>query len=289
MLLVVATGWALPTRAKSATTDSACEDVSKRGHHDKAIADARRGIERATTPAERARANLELGQAQLDLGIELSYPLRRPGAKHPPCRSNPAATTGSLRQAAEAFRLAAEDDGAVRQEALLGLADALVRLGTPAKAAGPRDDYLEAAAALQKYSAGGGDVPLADDLRCWLDFALGSSKDGSHAPEDRLHFTDEDGLQPAVKVSGGGANYTDSARRAGVTGMVVVLGIIDEEGRIACARPVSKLAHGLDRAAADSIRTWRYRPATLGGKPVAVASYFFVNFTMSPTASLSGR
>jgi protein TonB len=37
---------------------------------------------------------------------------------------------------------------------------------------------------------------------------------------------------------------------------------------------------GLDQAAAEAIKSWKFKPATLNGKPVAVYYNLTVNFTL---------
>jgi TonB family protein len=73
--------------------------------------------------------------------------------------------------------------------------------------------------------------------------------------------------------------YPDALQATCAEGMVVVESIIDEEGKIRHARmkespggPVMSLA------ALESLRNWRFRPATLEGKPVKVYYTLTVNF-----------
>jgi len=72
--------------------------------------------------------------------------------------------------------------------------------------------------------------------------------------------------------------YTELARRARVTGTVIVEAIIDEHGDVKDARVLKGLPMGLDQAALDAIRTWKFKPATREGQPVAVYYVLTTNF-----------
>lgn len=74
--------------------------------------------------------------------------------------------------------------------------------------------------------------------------------------------------------------YTEMARRAGVQGAVMVEAIIDEQGRVTNTRVLRALPMGLDRSAVEAVEQWRFRPATLDGKPVKVYFSLTVNFTI---------
>jgi TonB family protein len=82
--------------------------------------------------------------------------------------------------------------------------------------------------------------------------------------------------------------YTELARRARVTGIVVVEAIIDEHGDITNARVLKGLPMGLDQAAVDAIKEWTFKPATLGGKPVPVYYVLTVNFQVDGAPFGSG-
>lgn len=75
-------------------------------------------------------------------------------------------------------------------------------------------------------------------------------------------------------------DYTRAALRAGVEGQVVVLLTIDEAGRVVDAKLVSGLGYGLDEVALEAVRKWRYRPATLDGKPIRTTQREKVRFVL---------
>lgn len=74
--------------------------------------------------------------------------------------------------------------------------------------------------------------------------------------------------------------YPELARRARVEGMVVIRAVIDERGNVTDVQLLRGQPMGLDQAAMDAVRTWRFRPATLHGKPVKVYFNLTVNFTL---------
>lgn len=75
--------------------------------------------------------------------------------------------------------------------------------------------------------------------------------------------------------------YTEIARRARRQGVVVLKAVIDREGRVVDAKILKPLGFGLDEAALEAAGQWRFTPATLHGKPVAVYMNLTVTFSMS--------
>ena len=64
--------------------------------------------------------------------------------------------------------------------------------------------------------------------------------------------------------------YPEMARRARVQGVVIVETIVDRHGDVRSARVLEGLPMGLDDAALDAVRQWRFTPATMDGRPVEV-------------------
>ena len=95
-------------------------------------------------------------------------------------------------------------------------------------------------------------------------------------PEQEVLRTGGEVTVPLV-VSRVQPTYTDEARRAGTQGVVIVEAVVDEHGDVSQVRVLKGLPDGLDTAAADAVKQWKFRPATLHGKPVAV--YFTVTIT----------
>ncbi|HEV7507077.1 MAG TPA: TonB family protein [Thermoanaerobaculia bacterium] len=72
--------------------------------------------------------------------------------------------------------------------------------------------------------------------------------------------------------------YTELARRARVMGTVIVEAVIDEHGDVTDAKVLKGLPMGLDQAAVNAIKAWKFRPATREGQPVPVYYVLTVNF-----------
>ena len=87
-------------------------------------------------------------------------------------------------------------------------------------------------------------------------------------------------VQPPVKISAPSPQYTEIARKARIQGVVIVEAIIDKAGAVTNVKILKGLPMGLDTAAADAVKKWRFKPATLNGKPVAVIYNLTVNFRL---------
>jgi protein TonB len=83
-----------------------------------------------------------------------------------------------------------------------------------------------------------------------------------------------------VVIDGPQPRYTEAGRHAGVQGTVIVEAVINEQGRVTAVRILKTLPMGLDQAAADAVRSWRFKPSTLAGKAVKVFYTLTVNFTL---------
>ncbi len=75
--------------------------------------------------------------------------------------------------------------------------------------------------------------------------------------------------------------YTERARAMHLEGIVVLQATIDRTGSVIDVRLVKSLGLGLDEEAISAVRQWRFRPATLLGRPVPVYFQLTVRFTIS--------
>lgn len=75
---------------------------------------------------------------------------------------------------------------------------------------------------------------------------------------------------------------TDEARKhPGFSGAVILEAIIDRQGRIQNPRVLKGQPYGLNENAIESLKQWRFKPATLEGKPVKVYYVLTVTFTVT--------
>lgn len=77
--------------------------------------------------------------------------------------------------------------------------------------------------------------------------------------------------------------YPDLARRARLQGTVILLIVIESDGSVGeveVARSPDQ-RWGFDLAAIEAVKQWRYRPALMQGRAVAVQSQVFVEFVLA--------
>jgi protein TonB len=71
---------------------------------------------------------------------------------------------------------------------------------------------------------------------------------------------------------------TPAAKRAGVTGIVILEVVIDTDGKVAAARVLKPLPFGLDEKALEAVRKWRFEPAKHRGQVVPCFQNVTVRF-----------
>jgi len=82
-----------------------------------------------------------------------------------------------------------------------------------------------------------------------------------------------------VRVHSPDPHYPEEARHARVQGVVILQTIIDKVGNVTDIKVLKGLPSGLTEAAVAAVSSWRFTPATLEGKPVAV--YYLVTVSFS--------
>ncbi len=74
--------------------------------------------------------------------------------------------------------------------------------------------------------------------------------------------------------------YPEVARRAGVSGTVILQIVIDPHGTVADVTVLRGAAMGLTAAAVHAVRQWRYRPTLVNGRPVTAQVVITVHFSL---------
>jgi TonB family protein len=72
--------------------------------------------------------------------------------------------------------------------------------------------------------------------------------------------------------------YSDEARRAKYTGIVMVSLVVDAQGLPEQVHVARSLGMGLDERAIEAVRQYKFKPAMYQGKPVPVQVQIEVNF-----------
>ncbi len=64
--------------------------------------------------------------------------------------------------------------------------------------------------------------------------------------------------------------YTETAKAARISGIVIVEVVVGADGKISRGRVLKPLPFGMTQNVIDALREWRFRPGTIGEKPVPV-------------------
>lgn len=88
------------------------------------------------------------------------------------------------------------------------------------------------------------------------------------------------GVEPPRLLREVKATYSDEARRANITGDVVMEVVVRADGLVSSARVTRGLGFGLDERAMAAVRQWRFAPARRLGVPVDVAVEVAMEFNL---------
>ncbi len=90
-----------------------------------------------------------------------------------------------------------------------------------------------------------------------------------------------DEVRAPVKLDTPPPQYSEAARKARIQGVVILQAIVGREGEVRQVKVLKGLPEGLDDQAVEAVCRWKFRPATLLGRPVEVYYNLTVNFTLT--------
>ncbi len=106
------------------------------------------------------------------------------------------------------------------------------------------------------------------------------------APPSTQTFGDGDvmqvggGVTAPEKIFAPQPRYSEDARKGRIQGVVILQAIVDAMGNISEVQVLKGLPLGLTESAIETVKGWRYRPATLDGQPVSVYLNLLINFSL---------
>lgn len=87
-------------------------------------------------------------------------------------------------------------------------------------------------------------------------------------------------VRPPEKIYSPQPKYTEEARKARLQGAVILQTVIDTLGNVTDVKVLKGLTLGLTESAIDTVRQWRFEPATQNGRPVPVYFNLVVTFSV---------
>jgi TonB family protein len=87
-------------------------------------------------------------------------------------------------------------------------------------------------------------------------------------------------VKAPVLVSKVEPQYPEEARKARISGIVIVECLIDKSGDVTDVNVLKPLPFGLDQAAVEAVKRWKFKPAVMNGEAVNVVFNLTVNFKL---------
>jgi TonB family protein len=88
------------------------------------------------------------------------------------------------------------------------------------------------------------------------------------------------GVKAPVVIAKVEPHYSEEAREARISGIVILEVLIDKTGTVKDVTVLKGLPNGLSEAAVEAVRQWLFVPATKDGQPVDVVFNLTVNFKL---------
>ena len=130
-------------------------------------------------------------------------------------------------------------------------------------------------AAIARNAAG---TPPGSPFRTGIDFRVGTSPDAPVPyPPPQAPVRVGGNIRTPARIQGADPVLPETARQAGIRGVVIVEIVIAPDGHVSSAKVLRSIPV-LDAAAIEAVRKWRYEPTSLNGTPVSVIMTVTVNF-----------
>jgi TonB family protein len=234
--------------------------------------DARAKLSYALILGNQSEKALAMAQSAIDLGDQSAEP--HYAIAEASLRSNRNAVKTQFETAIE------QADTALRINPSFSLA-----LITKSIAQNKLEQYSEAAASLQQFLALNPDDLDADT---WREQAMlmaqrareSQSTTATPLPSGPATRSGKETSEKARVLSKPEPQYSEAARRAGVTGTIVLRAIFSSDGDVKSVRVSQALPFGLTTAAIQAARQIKFTPAMKDGRPVSMYIQLEYNFNL---------
>ncbi len=164
---------------------------------------------------------------------------------------------------------------------LAGVSGLLILAGGLAVWAFPLQVRTKDAAAISQIAKAGGElastVPEANPLPANASASPRPNPEPSKNEKEKVYKVGGDVTMP-VPIYKPEPSYTPEAKKAKLQGSLALDVTVDAAGNVRDVRVVHALGGGLTESAVNTVRTWKFKPATRRGKPVPVAVMVEVTF-----------
>jgi TonB family protein len=100
------------------------------------------------------------------------------------------------------------------------------------------------------------------------------------ACSEKLEKVTDSSVKPPRALHSPEPKYSKSAREQGIEGIVVVAITIGSNGQVVDPKVVRPLEPSLDAIAIETVKTWKFAPATKNGRPVAVMMNVEISYNL---------
>ena len=235
-------------------------------------ADARAKLSYALILTDESEKALAMAQSAIDLGDQSAEP--HYAIAEASLRNNKDALKAQFQTAIE------QADTALNINPSFSLA-----LITRSFAQSKLEQYSEAAASLERFLVLNPDDLDAETWREQATMLAQRSRDSqptaaTSLPSTLAILSGRETSQKARVLSKPEPSYTEAARRAGVTGKIVLRAIFSSDGEVKSLRVSQALPFGLTTAAIQAARRIKFTPAMKDGTPVSMYIQLEYNFNL---------